>query len=46
MEPVIDEVLSRVAGALEEVGRNLPPGFPEELFAVVAEGIRTTATRL
>jgi serine/threonine-protein kinase HipA len=32
--------------ALEEVGRNLPPGFPEELFAVVAEGIRTTAARL
>ena len=46
MEPVIDEVLSRVAGALEEVGRKLPSGFPEELFAVVAEGIRTTAARL
>ena len=46
MEAVIDEVLSRVAGALEEVGRKLPSGFPEELFAVVAEGIRTTAARL
>lgn len=46
METVIDEVLSRVAGALEDVGRNLPPEFPEELFAVVAEGIRTTAARL
>ena len=46
METVIDEVLSRVAGALEEVGRNLPPGFPEELFTVVAEGIRTAAARI
>ena len=46
METVIDEVVSRVAGALEEVGRKLPSGFPEELFAVVAEGIRTTAARL
>lgn len=46
MDRIIEELRSRAPGALETVGRTLPQGFPEDVFAAVAEGLTASAKRL
>lgn len=46
MEQIIDEVSGHAEAVLEHVGRTLPPGFPEDVFIALAEGLRASAARL
>ena len=46
MEDLIEEVLAQVGPALDTVGEALPAGFPEDVFAAIAAGMRGAAARL
>jgi serine/threonine-protein kinase HipA len=46
MEQIIDEVSGHSEAVLEQVGRTLPPGFPEDVFIALAEGLRASAATL
>ncbi|VCU68212.1 Serine/threonine-protein kinase HipA [Pigmentiphaga humi] len=46
MEELLEETLARVEGAIEETGGRLPAEFPEDVFAAIAAGMRTSAEKL
>jgi serine/threonine-protein kinase HipA len=46
MEPIIVDVLARTPAVIEQVETQLPQDFPEEVFAVVANGLMDSARRL
>ena len=45
-EDVIRDLLSRVEGAIDTVGSQLPKGFPEDVAAAIFKGMRGQAKRL
>ncbi len=45
-EDIIEALLDKVEGAIEAVANQLPEGFPQDLAAVIFEGVRTQAKRL
>jgi len=46
MEDILDAVIAATPGVIEQVGEQLPSGFPAELFDVIASGLRTAADKL
>lgn len=46
MDPLIDELASRVPGVLEAVSQALPADFPPDVFDTVAAGLRNSVRRL
>lgn len=46
MEPVIEEVLDRVPGAIDEVQADLPPGLSTFVVTSVLDGLRASAEAL
>lgn len=43
---LIDKMVGQVPGVIEQVGSDLPGGFPEQVFASVAAGMQAAAVRL
>lgn len=46
MEALIADVLDRTPAVIEAVGRDLPQGFPAEVFDTIAAGLADSAKRL
>lgn len=46
IDSLIDDMVGQVPRVIEQVGHNLPDGFPEPVFASVAEGMQAAAVRL
>jgi serine/threonine-protein kinase HipA len=45
-EPLIEDILARTAGAIEQVQREVPDGFPARVLDTVLSGLRRSAERL
>ncbi len=43
---IINECCDRLDGVIEEVGRAIPPGFPEEIAASIFSGLEGARDRL
>ena len=46
VETIVDEMVARTPAVIDEVARNLPRGFPQQLLDRVLEGMRKSAQRL
>jgi serine/threonine-protein kinase HipA len=46
MEDILEAVIAATPGVIEQVGGQLPSGFPAELFDVIAGGLRNAAEKL
>lgn len=46
MDPLIAEAVERTPSVLESVGSKLPRGFPERVFATIANGLLSSAKKL
>ncbi|HLA71495.1 MAG TPA: type II toxin-antitoxin system HipA family toxin [Steroidobacteraceae bacterium] len=46
VEAIVDEMVARTPAVIDEVARNLPRGFPQQLLDRVLEGMRKSAQRL
>jgi serine/threonine-protein kinase HipA len=46
MEPIIADVVAKTPDVIEQVGRGLPKGFPEELFDAITSGLHKSAKQL
>jgi serine/threonine-protein kinase HipA len=46
MESLIEEVLARTSGVIDQVAAVLPPGFPPDIFESITEGLRRSALQL
>jgi len=45
-EAIVQKLIARVPGAIEEVTAKIPAGYPEQVAMAVFEGLRTSAARL
>jgi serine/threonine-protein kinase HipA len=46
MNSIIDDVVARTGSAIEQVGANLPRGFPERVFETVTKGLAKSAEEI
>ena len=46
MEDIVEDVLAQLDPVLDKLGAELPAGFPEDVFATIAAGMRASARRL
>lgn len=44
--PLVEEILARVPGAIEEVNAKLPAGFPQRVADAIFSGLRESAAKL